>query len=221
MHDAITGVPGSFDASVNGLVSLRDAGIYVHPHATLCSINRDVADSLPAFAKSLGVDRFSLNMVIPAGRALEPELGIGYSEIPGILSRVMAAARREASAIYVVFADADVPVQPDSAWPGKQRMQCVRGSAFGQSGGGTPAVFELAGALGQSAAEGFDALWFGARARWIREKREAHAGCRACKDFALCHGACPLYFKANGYGEIEPICRWGRAIGPCVRRAMI
>jgi radical SAM protein with 4Fe4S-binding SPASM domain len=58
--------------------------------------------------------------------------------------------------------------------------------------------------LGNLLMEGFETLWFGDRARWIREKREAHEGCRDCKDFALCHGACPLYFKANGYEEIEP-----------------
>jgi radical SAM protein with 4Fe4S-binding SPASM domain len=58
--------------------------------------------------------------------------------------------------------------------------------------------------VGNLLLEGFEALWFGDRARWIREKREPHAGCRDCRDFALCHGVCPLYFKANGYAEIEP-----------------
>ncbi len=60
VHDEITGVPGSLDASVTGLVALREAGVHVHPHATVCTINREAVERLPAFARSLGVDRFSL-----------------------------------------------------------------------------------------------------------------------------------------------------------------
>lgn len=203
VHDAITGVPGSFGASVNGLVSLRDAGIYAHPHATLCRINSAVADGLPAHAKKMGADRFSLNMVIPAGRAQEPELGIGYSEIPGILSRVMAAARRDAIQFFWYSPTPMCLFNPIPLGLGNKGCSACEGLLSVNPAGELLPCSSWPEPLGNLLGDGFDAIWFGARGRWIREKREAHAGCRACKDFALCHGACPLYFKAKGYAEIE------------------
>jgi radical SAM protein with 4Fe4S-binding SPASM domain len=204
VHDGITRAPGSFDASVRGLASLRDAGIVVHPHATLCSINRESAERLPAFAKSLGVDRFSLNMVIPAGRAVDPDLGIGYSEIPAILSRVIAAACREEVQFMWYSPTPMCLFNPIPLGLGNKGCSACEGLLSVDPSGELLPCSSWPEPLGNLPAEGFHALWFGARARWIREKREAHEGCRPCKEFALCHGACPLYFKANGYAEIEP-----------------
>jgi radical SAM protein with 4Fe4S-binding SPASM domain len=51
--------------------------------------------------------------------------------------------------------------------------------------------------------DGFRAVWFGEKGKSLRDKRAAHPGCRDCEHFAVCHGACPLYFKVHGYGELE------------------
>ena len=204
VHDAVTGVRGSHEASAAGLISLRDAGIYVHPHATLCSINRDAIERLPAFAKSFGFDRFSLNMVIPAGRALEPDLGIGYSEIPAVLSRVMTAACREEVQFMWYSPTPMCLFNPIPLGLGNKGCSACEGLLSVSPAGELLPCSSWPEPLGSLLTEGFRALWFGSRARFIREKREAHERCRPCKDFALCHGACPLYFKANGYAEIEP-----------------
>jgi radical SAM protein with 4Fe4S-binding SPASM domain len=204
VHDAITGVPGSFEASMNGLVSLRAAGVYVHPHATLCSLNREIIEGLPVFAKSLGFDRFSLNMVIPSGRALEPGLGIGYSEVSAILTRVMTAARTEDVRFMWYSPTPMCLFNPIPFGLGNKGCSACEGLLSVNPAGELLPCSSWLEPVGNLLTEGFEALWFGNRARWIREKREAHKGCRDCKDFALCHGACPLYFKANGYAEIEP-----------------
>lgn len=204
VHDAITGVTGSFDASVAGFVALRDAGIHVHPHATVCSINRDAVESMPVFARSLGADRFSLNMVIPAGRAVEPDLGIAYAEISGIVSGVLAASRREEVQFMWYSPTPMCLFNPIPLGLGNKGCSACEGLLSVNPAGELLPCSSWPEPLGDLSRQGFDALWFGARARWVREKRESHGECRACKDFALCHGACPLYFKANGYGEIEP-----------------
>jgi radical SAM protein with 4Fe4S-binding SPASM domain len=204
VHDAVTGVPGSFAASVNGLAALRDAGITVHPHATLCSLNRDVIERLPLFAKSFGIDRFSMNMVIPTGRALEPDLGVGYSEVSAILSRVMTAAR-VADVRFMWYSPTPMCLfNPIPLGLGNKGCSACEGLLSVNPEGDLLPCSSWLEPVGNLLKKGFETLWFGDRARWIREKREAHAGCRDCKDFALCHGACPLYFKANGYSEIEP-----------------
>jgi radical SAM protein with 4Fe4S-binding SPASM domain len=204
VHDAITGVPGSFEASVNGLVSLRDAGIYVHPHATICSLNRDIVEGLPAFAKSLRVERFSLNMVIPSGRARDAGLGIAYSEIPVILSRVITAARMKDVRFMWYSPTPMCLFNPIPLGLGNKGCSACEGLLSVNPSGELLPCSSWPEPIGNLLNESFETLWFGNRARWIREKREAPAACRHCEHFALCHGACPLYFKANGRAEIEP-----------------
>jgi len=204
VHEEITGARGSFEASVNGLASLRDAGIFVHPHATLCRINCDRIEHMAAFAKSFGIGRFSLNMVIPAGRALEPDIGIAYSEVSAILSRVINAAR-EQDVRFMWYSPTPMCLfNPIPLGFGNKGCSACEGLLSVNPSGELLPCSSWPEPVGNLLTERFDAIWFGSRARSIREKREAHAGCRACKDFALCHGACPLYFKANGYREIEP-----------------
>jgi radical SAM protein with 4Fe4S-binding SPASM domain len=203
IHDAITDVPGSFEASANGLTALREAGIFVHPHATLCSMNREVAEALPGFAKSLGIDRFSLNMVIPAGRAIEPSLGVAYSEIAAILFRTMAAANKERIRFMWYSPTPMCLFNPIPLGLGNKGCSACEGLLSINPQGELLPCSSWQEPVGNLLKDGFESLWFGARSRWIREKREAHPGCRNCGDFALCHGACPLYFKTNGFAEIE------------------
>jgi radical SAM protein with 4Fe4S-binding SPASM domain len=204
VHDAITRVPGSFEASVNGLAALRDADIFVHPHATLCRINRDAIVNLPAFARSLDMDRFSLNMMIPAGRALEPDIGIAYSDISPILSQVMDAATTHGVRFMWYSPTPMCLFNPIPLGLGNKGCSACEGLLSVNPSGELLPCSSWPEPVGNLLADGFEATWFSSRARWIREKREAHEGCRECKDFAICHGACPLYFKANGYAEIEP-----------------
>jgi radical SAM protein with 4Fe4S-binding SPASM domain len=51
--------------------------------------------------------------------------------------------------------------------------------------------------------EGFEAVWSKKRAEWIRGKEAAPEECKECKSFAVCQGACPLYFKVHGDGELD------------------
>jgi radical SAM protein with 4Fe4S-binding SPASM domain len=51
--------------------------------------------------------------------------------------------------------------------------------------------------------EPFHAVWNTARGAWIRDKKSAPEGCDACEDFALCQGACPLYWRHFGFAELQ------------------
>jgi len=69
-HDSITGVPGSHEASISGFKALKAAGVAVHPHFTICRLNQKSAVEYPEFCKEIGSDRFSANLIIPAGGAM-------------------------------------------------------------------------------------------------------------------------------------------------------
>ncbi len=81
IHDALTCVPESHNRSVAGLIALKDAGLYVHPHSTLCAENSHTLKDMPRFAKRLGMERFSMNMLIPVGRGNDDNLAIRYGDI--------------------------------------------------------------------------------------------------------------------------------------------
>lgn len=92
VHDSIVGVRNAHKASLNGLKALKDEGIIVHPHATLCRLNSSSLMKMAAFSQNIGVDRFSLNMIIPTGRGIDPELSIKYQEIKDIVLRIKSEA---------------------------------------------------------------------------------------------------------------------------------
>ena len=56
--------------------------------------------------------------------------------------------------------------------------------------------------VGNLLESGFDAVWFGKDAEYYRRKRMAPLVCRSCDDFALCQGACTLYWSGMGRGEL-------------------
>jgi radical SAM protein with 4Fe4S-binding SPASM domain len=45
-------------------------------------------------------------------------------------------------------------------------------------------------------------IWHSTRAKRYRDKSLAHPSCRSCEDFPVCHGACPLYWRHMGFGEL-------------------
>jgi radical SAM protein with 4Fe4S-binding SPASM domain len=49
---------------------------------------------------------------------------------------------------------------------------------------------------------GFQAVWFGKRAQYYKQKRQAPARCRRCEHFPLCQGACTLYWSGMGCDEL-------------------
>jgi len=76
VHDSIVGVTNAFFDSVRGLQALKKAGISVHPHTTICSLNLATLEQMTHFTDTLGIDRFSMNMVIPARRDTASDLAV-------------------------------------------------------------------------------------------------------------------------------------------------
>ncbi|UCE41434.1 MAG: radical SAM protein [Candidatus Aminicenantes bacterium] len=208
IHDQIVGVKNAFQASVNGLMALKDAGISVHPHATLCRLNHHTLTQMVPFAKSLGVDRFSLNMIIPAGRGIAEDLAIKYSEIEEMVLDIKSAG--EAAGIRFMWYS-PTPMclfNPVSHQLGNKGCSACEGLLSVDPYGRVLPCSSWKEPVGNLLQEGFQAVWVGEQGRSLRDKRAAHPGCRKCEHFAVCHGACPLYFRVHGYGELkEPLAK--------------
>lgn len=203
VHDNIVGFKNAFRASLDGLLALKNAGVSVHPHATLCRLNMKSLAEMAQFSKSLGIDRFSLNMIIPAGRGTAQDLTLKYSEIKNIVLKIRSASEAEGVRFMWYSPTPMCLFNPVSHQMGNKGCSACEGLLSVDPLGRLLPCSSWKEPVGNLLQKGFQALWFGDRARFLREKRAAHPGCRDCEHFAVCHGACPLYFKVYGYGELE------------------
>ncbi len=203
VHDRIVGVTNAFQASVDGLLALKGAGIPVHPHATLCRLNQHTLPHMAQFARSLGVDRFSLNLIIPAGRGIAEDLAIKYSEIEEIILEIKSAAEK-AGVRFMWYSPTPMCLfNPISHQMGNKGCSACEGLLSVDPYGRVLPCSSWKEPVGDLLQEGFRSVWFGKQGQSLRDKRAAHPGCRECEHFAVCHGACPLYFKVHGYKELE------------------
>lgn len=202
-HDAITGVPGSHAASVAGFKALKDAGITVHPHFTICKLNRKSLLEYPAFCKSIGGERFSSNMVIPAGRGGDDELTVSYSEIGEIVKSLQAKASKT-GVKYMWYSPTPICLfNPLAAGLGNRGCSACEGLLSIDPKGNVLPCSSWPEPVGNILEEGFKTVWSKKRTEWIRGKEAAPEECKECRHFAACQGACPLYFRVHGCAELH------------------
>lgn len=205
VHDSIVGVENAFDASLDGLEALKDAGVAVHPHATLCRLNIHTLPEMARFAKSLGIDRFSLNMIIPAGRGQDQELAVKYTEMEKIVRTIQSAAENEGVRFMWYSPTPICLFNPISHQLGNKGCSACEGLLSVDPYGRLLPCSSWKEPLGSLLQQEFRSLWFGERGTFLREKGAAHPECTDCEHFAVCHGACPLYFKVHGFGELDKV----------------
>lgn len=203
-HDAITGVPGSHEASVSGFLALKKAGIHVHPHITINRINKDKLADYPAFCKNIGAERFSANLVIPAGRGDDDDLTVSYSEIGDIVKKLKKEAIKQGIQFMWYSPTPVCLFNPLAEGFGNRGCSACEGLLSVDPKGNLLPCSSWAEPVGNLLEEGFEAVWNNKRSRWIRAKEAAPSECRECRHFAACQGACPLYFKAHGCKELIP-----------------
>lgn len=204
-HDEITGVKGSHQASINGLKALKNAGVNVHPHFTICTMNKDNLHSYPEFCKSLGVERFSSNLVIPSGRGEAHDLTVEYREIGNIVKKLQSISEK-AGVHYMWYSPTPICLfNPVTSGFGNKGCSACEGLLSVDPKGNILPCSSWPEPIGNLLEEGFEAIWFNKRSEYIRDKKSAPTECRECRDFAVCQGACPLYFNAHGCEELVSI----------------
>lgn len=207
VHDALTQVPGSHARSVRGLLALKRAGILVHPHGTLCAENAESLVRMAQYAKALESDRFSLNMLIPVGRGRDDTLAVRYRDI-GNLLRPIGDAARTAGVEFMWYAPTPMcQFNPVAHHLGNKCCAACEGLLAIDPRGNILPCSSWKEPIGSLFEHDFKSLWFGERARFLRAKEAAPPECDGCADFALCNGACPLYFNAFPEDRVLVTCQ--------------
>ncbi|MEI7527308.1 MAG: radical SAM protein [Elusimicrobiota bacterium] len=207
LHDRIAAVPGAFALTMAGLRNFRAAGLRVHTNTTVSALNKAAVEEIAGLVKELGLDKFSMNMLMPVGSAganLE-ETFISYTEIGPVVDRARERAA-ELGLEFMWYSPTPVCIyNPIAKGLGNKGCSACDGLLSVAPNGDILPCSSYPKPMGNILAHkgGFAALWGSAPFKYFQEKRFAHALCRACDALAHCNGACPLYWERAGYGELE------------------
>jgi radical SAM protein with 4Fe4S-binding SPASM domain len=205
LHDRITGAAGSFVRSAAGARNLKAAGIVTHTNTTLTAENLAEATALPRFVRDeLGNDRFSMNLIIPTGSAaLNGRLVVRYRDVEPHLLAVKEASAA-AGVTFMWYSPTPLCMfNPIAHGLGNKGCSACDGLLSVAANGDVLPCSSFDEPVGNLLRQTVAAVWQSGKARRFRDKALAHPRCRECDDFALCHGACPLYWRHLGYGELE------------------
>jgi radical SAM protein with 4Fe4S-binding SPASM domain len=205
VHDALCGVSGAWGRTTAGIRALREAGVSVQTNSTLTAANRESLVRLPAFLASIGVERFSMNLFIPAGRGLgADELFVSYFEAGPIVDAVRRAAHESGRTFFWYSPTPYCLYNPVARGLGNKSCAAMDGLVHVNPRGEILPCSSWPESLGSVLERGFSELWFSERSSYFKRKRFAPQRCASCETFVACQGACPLYWRHVGEEELQP-----------------
>jgi radical SAM protein with 4Fe4S-binding SPASM domain len=206
LHDAIVKKPGAFSLTLEGLKNLKEAGIRVHTNTTISHLNKDTLNGILDLVKDLGIDKFSMNMLMPQGSALENlrEVLITYEEIGDIVLSVDRYAK-ELGLEFMWYSPTPMCIfNPIIHGLGNKGCAACDGLlSIAPNGDILPCssfprpmanIFKIKGR--------FKEEWQSGEFVFFQKKKFAHRSCRSCEYLAICNGGCPLYWEQVGFKEL-------------------
>ncbi len=207
VHDRIVGQPGAFEAAWAGLMRLRGAGIRVHSNTTICGLNRGHLAALLQRLKDAGMERFSMNLVMPVGSAQRSvdQLHVSYREIGPIVRAVQAEALR-LGIEFMWYSPTPVCLfNPVPYGLGNKGCAACDGLLSVSPAGDILPCSSYPRPMGNmlKVRGRFRALWHSGEFKYFQQKKFAPSACQGCEHLPMCNGACPLYWQQVGCGELE------------------
>jgi radical SAM protein with 4Fe4S-binding SPASM domain len=204
VHDRITGVRGSFDATKRGIVSFKEAGIPVHTNTTISRNNIADARRIVLFAKDMGLTRLSMNLLIPCGAALEKQdIWVSYSEIGDHILELKHLAE-ELGLKYLWYSPLPMcRFNPIAHGLGNKSCAAITGLLSIDPMGNIIPCSSWRKPVGSLLSRPFRDIWQSEALRFYKNLEYVPSECAACKELEKCKGACPLYWQARGTSELS------------------
>jgi len=203
-HDGITTVKHSFRRAVAAVHNLRAAGVHVHTNTTINRDNLHECRTMPEFVgRELGLEKFSMNLVIPSGTAaLNRRLAVRYSELGPVLLDIIAASKWHGVEFMWYSPTPMCLFNPIVHGLGNKGCSACDGLLSVGANGDVIPCASYDESVGNMLAGDVLDVWHSERAKLFRSKFLAHTECRRCEHFEICNGACPLYWRAMGFDEL-------------------
>ena len=205
IHDAQVQRPGAFERLWGALERLRARGVRVHTNTTVTRRNLPHAAAVVDLVADHGLPRLTMNLVIPCGAAGgDPALAVPYTDIGGHVLRLRDRAR--ARGVELVWYSPLPMCLFNTVAHGLGNRGCAAADGLlhvSPAGDVLPcSSFSHGESLGNLLREPFEAIWRSREARFFRAKEMMPPGCRSCPEAAVCQGACVLYWREVGLGEL-------------------
>ncbi|HID32325.1 MAG TPA: radical SAM protein [bacterium (Candidatus Stahlbacteria)] len=202
-HDFLTKVSGSFDRTIIGIKSAIRSGIRVHTNTTINRINQGSVLRLPLLLRSLGLTRFSMNLMIPVGIGRKDRsLWISYDEIGPTILAIKRIAR-EVGIEFIWYSPTPYCCfNPVAHQLGSKSCAACEGLLSISPRGGILPCSSWPEEIGNLFEASFDRIWFGEKAERIRAW--SHKSCYTCSHKEVCRGGCPLFFEVLDC-ELHPL----------------
>jgi radical SAM protein with 4Fe4S-binding SPASM domain len=207
VHDGLVGRAGAFERLWAGLERLRARGVRVHTNTTVSRRNLGQLEGLVELVAARGLERMTMNLCIPAGTAASGglDLHVPYREIGAHVRRLRDHA--VARGVHFVWYSPIPACLFNTVAEGLGNQGCAAADGLlhvSPAGDVLPcSSFRPDEGLGNLLRQPFEEVWQAPAARWFREKRQMPAGCGGCAKAAFCQGACPLYWREVGTGELR------------------
>ncbi len=204
IHNQLTGA-NSFDKTVKGIKNLLEEGIYIHTNTTINKANYQSMYKYPKFIKEeLGIKKFSANIIIPVGTAKEhPELWIDYKEIGPIIDKIKEESDKYGIE-FIWYSPLPYCVyNPIAKGLGSKSCAACHGLVSIDPEGNINPCSSYPEKVGNWLKKDFKKIWFSKKALYFRDMEYLPEICQNCEYKEICAGACPLYWKEKGYGEIR------------------
>lgn len=206
-HDKLVQQKGAFKKSIDAVRHFKLLGIHVHTNTTLNRLNREECLQMPEFVKNtLNLDRFSMNLVIPAGSSvINDNLTIKYSEVGPIIKEIQENSKKH-QVEFMWYSP--VPMCMFNTITndlGNKGCAACDGLLSVAPNGDILPCASYDKPVGNLKKESFHAIWQNEESSYFRNKRFVHTICNDCDNLAICNGGCPLYWRNMGYHELKNI----------------
>jgi radical SAM protein with 4Fe4S-binding SPASM domain len=208
IHDSVTGLDGSFESTVAGIMNLKDSGIYTHTNSTICRGNMDHLIELVNFVKdTFRFPYLSMNMVIKTGITRDNDnVNLSYSSIAEIIDPVIKECETLGIKLVWYSPTPYCLFNPVDRNLGSKSCACISGLLSLNPYGEILPCSSYSRGVGSLLSHSFDHIWNSDEALYYRERKYQPPVCRDCEYDRLCGGACPLYWEnAGSFSEIEAV----------------
>jgi len=204
IHDRITGVSGSFEATIKGIKILQKYGIPVHTNTTVSKSNFKFLEEILLQVKEIGLSRLSMNLLIPCGSAENKKhLWISYTEIGNYILDIKHLAEKE-NIKFLWYSPLPMCEFNTVAYGlGNKSCAAITGLLSIDPMGNILPCSSWREPVGSLLKKNFKEIWESPMLSYFKNADYAPDSCHQCIEFKICKGACPIFWKALAVGGIS------------------
>ncbi len=195
VHDQMTGVPGSWAETVNGIGTAAKEGLNVYTNTTLTKHNAGHFSSTMEFLASLGIKGVACNSLICSGlgcKAIEKN-GLSEETLKDILQNACEKARELKIEFNWYTPTCYMKLNPMDLGLGIKSCSAAQYNLTIEPDGTViPCQSLFNHRMGQIVKDSWEKIWGNKFARKIRNHYFINAQCKSCDFLETCGGSCPL-----------------------------